>query len=95
MSTDHDPLFKFHRWKANLRILDVNEIKTVPYAPLSHPFVEQLIGTIRRDFLNHMLFWSTVDLERKLEDFKHYYNCYRMHGSLNSEGQGKNRLDVF
>lgn len=29
-SSDHDPLFEFHRWKANLRILDVTEIKTVP-----------------------------------------------------------------
>jgi hypothetical protein len=37
---------QFHRWRANLRVLDVEEIKTVPYAPLSHPFVERLIGTI-------------------------------------------------
>jgi hypothetical protein len=29
-STDHDPLFLFERWQANLRILDVAEIKTVP-----------------------------------------------------------------
>ena len=30
LSSDNDPLFKFHRWKANLRILDVVEVKTVP-----------------------------------------------------------------
>ncbi|MCP4410353.1 MAG: transposase, partial [Gammaproteobacteria bacterium] len=30
LSTDHDPLFEYHRWQANLRILDVEEIKTVP-----------------------------------------------------------------
>jgi putative transposase len=40
LSSDHDPLFEFHRWKANLRILGVSEIKTVPHVPLSHPFVE-------------------------------------------------------
>ena len=83
LSTDHDPLFKFHRWQANLRILDVEEIKTVPYVPLSHPFVERLIGTVRRDFLDHTFFWNTLDLERKLEDFKQYYNWYRVHSSLN------------
>jgi transposase InsO family protein len=49
LSSDRDPLFEFHRWKANLRILDVKEIKTVPYVPLSHPFVERLIGTVRRE----------------------------------------------
>ena len=32
-------------------ILDVEEIKNVPYAPPSHPFLERLIGTIRRECL--------------------------------------------
>jgi len=48
LSTDHDPLFEAHRWKANLRILEINEVKTVPNVPLSLPFVERLIGTMRR-----------------------------------------------
>jgi hypothetical protein len=48
LSTDNDPLYRFHQWQANLRILEVTEIKTVPGVPLSHPFVERLIGTIRR-----------------------------------------------
>jgi hypothetical protein len=39
ISTDHDPLFRFHRWLANLRIHKIDEIKSVPYAPMSHPFV--------------------------------------------------------
>ena len=64
LSSDNDPLFLFHQWNANLRILDVMEVKTVPYAPLSHPFVERLIGTIRREFLDHVPFWSARDLER-------------------------------
>jgi hypothetical protein len=40
LSSDHDPLYRFHPWKANLRVLDVTEIKTVPYLPLSHALVE-------------------------------------------------------
>jgi hypothetical protein len=35
LSSDHDRLFEFHRWQANLRVLDIEEIKTVPYAPRS------------------------------------------------------------
>ena len=46
------PLFRFHRWLANLRVLEIDEIKSVPYAPVSHPFVERLIGTIRREYLD-------------------------------------------
>ena len=82
LSSDHDPLFQFHRWKANLRILEVAEIKTVPYVPLSHPFVERLIGTIRREFLDQVPFWNAQDLSRKLEEFKHYYNNQRVHRAL-------------
>src|SRR5450755_771556 len=81
LSSDHDPLYKFHQWQANLRILEVTEIKTVPYVPLSHPFVERLIGTIRREYLDHMLFWTSADLENKLLDFRTYFNHHRTHHS--------------
>ena len=47
LSSDNDPLFVFHQWSANLRILGVIEVKTVPYVPLSHPFIERLVGTVR------------------------------------------------
>ena len=82
LSSDNDPLFRYYRWQANLRILDVTEIKSVPYVPLSHPFVERLIGTIRREYLDHALFWNAGDLERKLEEYRHYYNAHRVHTSL-------------
>ena len=82
LSTDHDPLFRFHRWLANLRVLEIEEIKSVPYAPVSHPFVERLIGTIRREYLDHVFFWNAVDLARKLGEFGDYYNAYRVHRSL-------------
>jgi putative transposase len=64
-------------------VLEVSEIKTVPYVPLSHPFVERLIGSIRREFLDQMLFWTATDLEDKLVGFQHYYNEHRTHTGLN------------
>jgi hypothetical protein len=66
LSSDHDPLYRFQQWKDNLRVFEVKEIKAVPYVPLSHPFVERLIGTLRREYLDRTLFWTTVDLEAKL-----------------------------
>src|SRR4030095_5129063 len=103
LSSDHDPLYRFHQWKANLRVLDVTEIKTVPYVPLSHPFIERLIGTIRREYLDHVLFWTTTDLQEKLVDFQSYYNGYRTHAGLEGrlpepatgEGTSPIRLDSY
>jgi hypothetical protein len=74
LSADHDPLYRFHQWQANLRILNIREIKTVPYVPRSHPVVERLIGTVRRECLDRMLFWTAADLEGKLVEFQQYYN---------------------
>ena len=68
--------------QANLRVLEVKEIKTVPYVPISHPFVERLIGTVRREYLDRILFWTTADLETKLIDFQRYYNGHRTHAGL-------------
>jgi hypothetical protein len=66
LSADHDPLYRFHQWQANLRILNIREIKTVPYVPRSHPVVERLTGTVRRECLDRLLFWTAADLEWKL-----------------------------
>src|SRR5258708_5388689 len=82
LSTDHDPLFRFHRWLANLRVLEIEEIKSIPSAPVSHPFVERLIGTIRRESFDRVFFWNAADLARKLHDYKMYYNSHRVHRSL-------------
>ena len=62
--------------------LGIDEIKTVPHVPWSQPFVERMIGTIRREFLDHVLFWNGRDLEQKLAEFQVYYNAARSHASL-------------
>jgi len=82
LSTDNDPLYRFHQWQANLRVLEVAEIKTVPYVPLSHPFIERLIGTLRRECLDRTIFWTTADLEAKLFEFQKYFNEHRTHAGI-------------
>jgi len=82
LSSDNDPLYLFHRWQANLRILEIDEIKSVPGYPVSHPFVERIIGTTRREYLDHLLFFNGRDLQNKLDQFQAYYNDVRAHSSL-------------
>jgi len=98
ISSDHDPLFRFHRWKANLRIIAATEVKTVPHLPVSHPFVDRLIGTIRREYPDLVPFWNARDLESKLLTFKGFYNEQRCHdalvGDTPSEKTGKIRPKV-
>ena len=60
----------------------MTQIKTVPEVPLSHPFIERLVGTIRRELLDQVPFLSARDLHRKLLHFRDYYNRDRVHASL-------------
>jgi putative transposase len=83
LSSDNDPLFQYHRWKANLRVLDIDEIKSLPHVPLSHPFVERLISSIRRELLDQTLFWTATDLENKLREYQCYFNENRTHSGRN------------
>jgi len=83
LSSDNDPLFLFHRWKANLRILEIGELKSVLGTPTSHPFIERVIGTTRRECLDQLIFFNKLDLQRKLDHFQTYYNENRVHSSLN------------
>ncbi len=81
LSSDNDPLFLFHRWKANLRIIEIEEIKSAPGIPTSHPFIERVVGTARRECIDHTLVLNAQDLQRKLDHFQSYYNEHRVHSS--------------
>jgi putative transposase len=75
-------------------VLEVTPIKTVPSVPLSHPFIERLIGTIRRECLDRMLFWSAGDLEQKLSAFQGFYNAHRGHAGLDGQTPVETRRKI-
>ena len=72
LSSDNDPIFLFHRWQENPSILEIDELKSTPGVPQSHPFVERLIGSVRREYLDHLLFFNRLDLQRKLNRYQQY-----------------------
>lgn len=45
--------------------------------------VGKLIGSLRRELLDHILFWTVTDPENKLRDYQCYYNERRTHTSRN------------
>jgi transposase InsO family protein len=98
ISTDNDPLFQYHRWKANIRVLEIEEVKSLPYVPMSHPFVESLIGSVRRELLDQTFFWTAADLANKLRTYQAYYNEHRYHsgrdGSTPADSKPGNVIDL-
>jgi putative transposase len=55
---------------------------SAPRAPYQNPFVERLIGSIRRECLDHFLILNEAHLRRVLRGYIGYYNTARPHQSL-------------
>jgi len=85
LSFDHEPVFQFQRWQANLRVLGIEPIQSVPRVPRSHPFVERLIRSLRTEYLDRLFYWTAEDLERKLAVFKSYFNAARVPQGLGGD----------
>lgn len=82
LSTDNDPLFKSLMWQFIVDGLEIKTLKSQPGKPWTHPFVERLIGSCRREFTDHVFFFNEVDLKRKLENYQAYFNDGRVHYGL-------------
>ena len=85
LSLDNDPLYRFDRWAPELEAMMINPIYSIPLTPISHPFVERLIGSVRREYLDQLFFWNSRDLQHKLDEFRDYFNEHRVHAGINGD----------
>ena len=65
--------------------MGVEEIKTAPRSPWQNPFAERLIGSIRRECLDHVIVFNERSLKRILRSYVDYYQNFRTHLSPNKD----------
>jgi putative transposase len=68
-----------------LRGFGIEEVMSAPRAPWQNPFVERVIGSIRRDCLDHVIVWNERSLRRTLASYLDYYHKWRTHLSLDKD----------
>jgi transposase InsO family protein len=68
-----------------LRAMGIRDKPIAPGAPWQNGFVERLIGSIRRECLDHMIVLGEAHLRRILRTYAHYYNEIRTHRSLDKD----------
>ena len=64
------------------RGLSVEEVVIEPRSPWQNPFAERVIGSIRRECLDHVMVLSAAHLRRALRRYFDYYLHWRTHLSL-------------
>ena len=72
--------------------LGMEEVRTAFQSPWQNPFVERLIGSVRRECLDHVIVLSKAHLQRILTEYFAYYNDHRAHQSLDGDTpRGRNK----
>jgi transposase InsO family protein len=68
-----------------LRAMGIRDKPTAPASPWQNGFAERLIGSIRRECLDHVVIWGETHLRRILKSYAGYYNEIRTHRSLDKD----------
>jgi transposase InsO family protein len=81
---DRDAIYG-EKVRRRIMSLGIEEVVTAPRSPWQNPFVERIIGSIRRDCLNHIIVLNERHLRRILREYFSYYHTCRTHISLNKD----------
>jgi transposase InsO family protein len=65
-----------------IRAMRIRDHPTAPRSPWQNGYVERLIGSIRRESLDHLIVFDEAHLRRVLKKYASYYNLVRTHLSL-------------
>src|SRR5882724_7606515 len=69
-------------FRQRVRHMGIEEVLIAPWSPWQNPFVERLIGSIRRECLDHGVIFHARHLQRILASYFAYYHRWRTHLSL-------------
>jgi putative transposase len=78
---DRDQIYR-ECFRNLLRTMDITEVLTAPRSPWQNPFAERLVGSIRRECLDHMVVLGEKHLRQILKSYFDYYPGSRTHLSL-------------
>jgi putative transposase len=72
-------------FQARVANMGIEEVKIAPRSPWQNPYVERVIGSIRRDALDHVIVLNECHLRRVLRSYIDYYHRWRVHRSLDMD----------
>jgi putative transposase len=89
---DRDRIYG-HAFRQRVKGMGIREVLTAPQSPWQNPFAERLIGSIRRECLDHVLVLSERHLRRILTRYFVYYHRARTHLSLDKDAPDRRPIE--
>src|SRR5437870_2460004 len=68
-----------------VKLLGIKEVLSAPRSPWQRAYVERVIGSIRRECLDHVIIFDEASLRRTLRSYLRYYHRSRLHLSLDKD----------
>jgi putative transposase len=81
----HDRDSAFHAWIATAEAMRIEEVLAAPRSPWQNAYAERLIGSIRRECLDHVIVVNARGLRRVLHAYVEYYLTSRTHLLLDKD----------
>ena len=81
---DRDGIYGEH-FRKRVQAMGIQEVRIAPRSPWQNPYAERVIGSIRRECLNHVIVFSDGHLRRILKNYFRYYHESRTHLSLDKD----------
>lgn len=72
-------------FRNRIEVMGIKEVVTAPRSPWQNPYVERVIGSIRRECLDHVVIFNERHLRRVLSSYADYYHRTRTHLSLDKD----------
>ena len=89
---DRDGIYG-HEFTTRVVHMEIEEVKAAPRSPWQNPYVERLIGTLRRDCIDHLIVVGKTHLRRVLRDYLAYYHGCRTHLSLEKDSPEPRKVE--
>ena len=84
MQRDRDAIFG-RSFRERMAGMGIDEVVSAARSPWQNPYVERLIGSIRRELLDHVIVFDENHLRRLLRQYASYYHGSRTHLSLGKD----------
>jgi len=68
-----------------VKVMGIKEVLSAPRSPWQRAYVERVIGTIRRECLDHLIVFNEASLRRTLGLYIDYYHRSRTHLALDKD----------
>ncbi len=78
---DRDGIFG-REFRKDVKAMGIKDVLSAPRSPWQRAYVERVIGSIRRECLDHMIVFGEASLHRHVKRFLNYYHDSRTHLSL-------------